>query len=711
MSVWPGRPFPLGATPEADGVNFALYSEHATGVELCLFDAAQDPQPSRTLSLTDRTGPVWHGFVPGLRAGQCYGYRVHGPYEPARGQRFNPRKVLLDPYAKAIGRPLTLHDSLLGYDRAALEAGRDRPDSRDSAAYAPLAAVVADDFEWGDDRRPDVPFEDTVIYEAHVRGLSARHPDVDERVRGTYLGVCSPPVLEHLRSLGVSTVQLLPVHAIADEAHLASKGLRNYWGYNTLGYFAPEPRYATGGSLQAVTEFKRMVRALHAAGFEVVVDVVFNHTGEGNHRGPTLSFRGIDNRSYYKLEPDRMQRYIDYTGVGNTLDPGNPYVLQLVMDSLRYWVQQMHVDGFRFDLAATLARELYDVDMLSAFFKVIQQDPVLSRAKLIAEPWDVGPGGYQVGNFPWHWCEWNGKYRDVVRSYWRGDAGRAGELATRVSGSADLYVGNGRRPYASINFVTAHDGFTLKDLVSYARKHNRDNGEGGRDGSDHDLSSNGGVEGPSDDAQVLKLREVRRRSLMATLLLSQGVPMVLGGDEIGRSQGGNNNAYCQDNAISWFDWEVSEPDRAFLRFCRRLIAFRAEHAAFRRRTFLTGRQDDAGCRDVAWYHPSGSEMTHDDWHDLPGDAFGMVLCGPALHERDPRGRPRTDGSFLLLFHGREPGTFTLPATPQGDAWELRISSVPDRDANPCRHEPGEAVTLVPFALDVFEAVPGGSGTG
>jgi isoamylase len=706
LRVWPGKPHPLGASADQDGVNFALYSEHASGVELCLFDTAYDPEPSHVLELTDRTGPVFHGYVPGVRAGQRYGYRVHGPYEPARGHRFNAAKIVLDPYARAIGRPLAWHPSLHGYDPDVFAAdGEDRPDPRDDAAVAPLAAVVDDAFEWEGDGRPSVAFEDTVIYETHVKGMTVRHPDVPEELRGTYLGLASDVVVEHLLSLGVTTVQLLPVHAIAEEERLARHRLTNYWGYHPLGFFAPEPSYAARGPVHAVDEFKAMVKRLHAAGLEVVVDVVYNHTGEGNHLGPTLSFRGIDNRSYYKLNPGRAERYIDYTGTGNTLDPGNPYVLQLIMDSLRSWVQNMHVDGFRFDLASALARELYDVDMLSAFFKVIQQDPVLSGVKLIAEPWDVGPGGYQVGNFPWRWCEWNGRFRDVVRCYWRGDAGRAGELATRVSGSADLYRSRQRRPYASINFITAHDGFTLKDLVSYARKHNRANGELNRDGSDDNLSSNGGVEGETSDPEILRRREVRRRSLLATLLLSQGVPMLLGGDELGRSQGGNNNAYCQDNQISWFDWDLDDVDRDFLAFVRGVLALRRDHAVFRRRTFLDGSVDPAsGCKDVAWIHGSGREMTADDWQTLPNDAFGMLLCGAALHERDAHGAPRRDCSFLVLFHGRGAGCFELPEAPEGDGWVRVLDTAAPAEVGD-RQQAAESVKLVADALSVYQACP------
>jgi glycogen operon protein len=705
-SLWPGQPFPLGASFDGRGINFALYSRHAERVELCLFDGPEDPEPSRVFALPDRTGPVWHGYLPDTLPGQLYGYRVHGPFEPSSGHRFNEHKLLLDPYAKALGRPLSWHPSLFG----SVGTGRKlRKDTRDSAPYAPLGAVVDDHFDWQDDRPPATPWEDTITYETHVRGMTLRHPEVPPELRGSYLGLASEPVVEHLTSLGVTAVQLLPVQAFVNDRWLVDQGLTNYWGYNPLAYFAPEPRYAAHGPAGAVDDFKRMVRTLHAAGLEVIIDVVYNHTGEGNHLGPTLSWRGIDNRSYYKLTPDQRS-YVDYTGTGNTLDAGNPYVLQLITDSLRYWVTEMHVDGFRFDLASALARELYDVDMLSAFFKVIQQDPVLSRVKLIAEPWDVGPGGYQVGNFPWYWAELNGKYRDGVRSYWRGDAGRVAELATRVSGSSDLYARNGRRPFASVNFLTSHDGFTLHDLVSYERKHNLANGEDNRDGSDHEMSQNCGVEGPSDDPVVLATRETLKRSLLATLFLSQGVPMLLGGDEFGRSQHGNNNAYAQDNEISWFDWELDERERDQLAFVRDLIAFRKAHPLFRRRTFLTGWGGDVGCKDVSWWHPWGREMRDEDWQDPSMGGLGMLLCGAAFGERDRQGRETGAGTLLVLFHGRGAvSDFTLPELPggEGDAWRRVWSTVagnggPSQD----RWYPGDVVRLLTDGVTVYEAVDG-----
>ena len=691
--VWPGRPFPLGATWDGHGVNLAVYAEHAARIEWLLFDGVYDPAPSRTIVLPERTGPVWHGYVPEIGPGQLYGLRVHGPWDPVAGHRFNPAKVVLDPYARAIGRPLRWHPSLAATLRI---RGEELPCEIDSAPHAPLGAVVDDSFDWQGVQPPRVPWQDTVIYEAHVRGMTMRHPDVPDEVRGSYLGMVSEPVLRHLREVGVTTVQLLPVQAIAEEQRLTELGLTNYWGYNTLNYFAPEPRYSSNGPITAVNDFKTMVREFHRAGFEVIIDVVYNHTGEGNHSGPMLSFRGIDNRSYYKLQPRDQRFYIDYTGTGNTLDPGNPYVLQLITDSLRYWVTEMRVDGFRFDLAAALARELYDVDMLSAFFKVIQQDPVLSRVKLIAEPWDVGPGGYQVGSFPWTWTEWNGKYRDTVRSFWRGDRGRLAEFATRLTGSSDLYAHNGRKPWASINFVTAHDGFTLQDLVSYERKHNRANGEGGRDGHDHNLSSNAGVEGPSDDPDVRVRRVKRKRGLWTTLLLSQGIPMILGGDELSRTQRGNNNAYCHDSELTWYDWALDDDAEAFLRFAAEVVALRRAHPVFRRRSFLTGTRE-GGCRDVTWLHPDGHELRDGDWHDQRASALGMRLCGECLREVDERGVPVRDDSFLLLVAGREGRTFTLPAAVHTDGWRVCLDtdagSVDPRGGGPLLQ--GGARLLVP----------------
>ena len=676
MKIRPGRPFPLGATWDGLGVNFAVYSEHADAVQLLLFERSEDSEPAQAVFLSEKSGPVWHGYIPGITPGQLYGYRIYGPYAPEAGNRYDPFKVVLDPYAKALGRPLRWDDSL--FTRAEAQNGGWSLDGQDSAAFAPLAAVAADNFTWGDDRPPRIPWAETIIYETHVKGLSKLHPNVDEAIRGTYLGACSDPIINHLIELGVTTVEFLPVQAFVNDKFLLDQGLSNYWGYNPLAYFAPEPSYAAGNGLDAVREFKMMVRRFHEAGLEVLIDVVYNHTGEGNQLGPTLSFRGLDNASYYKLSPDDPQFYMDYTGTGNTLNLGNPFVLQLVTESLRYWVEQMHVDGFRFDLAATLARELFDVDMLSAFFQVLQQDPVLSRVKLIAEPWDVGPGGYQVGNFPWYWGEWNGRYRDSVRKYWRGDNGLTPEFVTRISGSSDLYAGSGRKPYASINFITAHDGFTLEDLVSYESKHNEQNGEDNRDGTNENYSSNCGVEGPTDNYDTLQCREGMKRGLFASLMLSQGIPMILGGDELSRTQKGNNNAYCQDNEISWLSWELDERKQEFLAFCKQIIAFRKAHPSFRRKRFLSGQLAPGGCKDVTWHHPDSHEMSEADWHNANLKAFGMLLCGSALHETDTRGIPLHDDTLLVLFNSGRSVRFTMPVSPSGRGWERVGSTLPER---------------------------------
>ncbi len=697
-----GRPRPLGATWDGQGVNFALFSEYAHRVELVLFADAADAAPAHTIEVTERTGPIWHVYVPGLGPGQLYGYRVHGPYAPDEGHRFNPNKVLLDPYAKDIGRPLSWDDSLFAYrigDRAEDLAMSDT----DSAPYAPLGMVIDPAFDWEDTPRPEVPWRDTVIYEAHVKGISMRHPDVPEEHRGTYLGLAAEPVLDHLRQLGVTTVQLLPVHAFLQDRHLVEKGLANYWGYNTLNYFAPEPRYAAGGPSAAVAEFKTMVRALHEAGFEVLLDVVYNHTAEGNPLGPTLSFKGIDSWSYYKETADSKRFFMDFTGTGNTLDLGNQYVLRMVMDSLRYWVLDMHVDGFRFDLASVLARELFAVDMLSPFFQVIQQDPVLSQVKLIAEPWDVGPGGYQVGGFPWQWAEWNGRYRDAVRTFWTGTPGATGELAGRLAGSADLYAHSGRRPFASVNFITAHDGFTLRDLVSYDHKHNEANGEDNRDGHDDNRSCNCGHEGPTDDPGVLDCRRRRMRSLAATLLLSQGVPMLLGGDELSRTQQGNNNTYCQDNELNWYDWDLDDERRAFLDFVRNLIHFRREHPTFRRRRFLTGATGESGAKDVSWWHPAGREMEEKDWRDGGLRTLGMLLSGETLTATDAEGHPLTDATMLLVFNGAEEGDFILPPHPDAAKWKVALATEPEAVAD-APLAPGKKAHVPASSVTVYEAV-------
>ena len=685
VRIRPGAPYPRGATWDGIGVNFALHSENADKVELVLFDHPDATEPSHTLEMPERTGPIWHGYVTNLRPGQLYGYRVYGDYDPANGHRFNPNKVLLDPYAKAIGRPLRWDDSLFGYD--VHDPRKDLSfDERDSAPYAPLGAVIEETFEWGNDRSPAIPWNDTVIYETHVKGITQKHPDVPPSLRGTYLGLASEPVIDHLKNLGVTTVQLLPVHAKLQDRFLLEKGLRNYWGYNTLAYYAPEPEYSTNGPTTAVRDFKMMVRSLHAAGLEVIVDVVYNHTCEGNHLGPTLSLRGVDNQTYYKLNPDDNRYYMDYTGTGNTLDQGDSYVLQLIMDSLRYWVKEMHVDGFRFDLASTLARELYDINMLAPFFKIIQQDPVLSQVKLIAEPWDVGPGGYQVGGFPWQWAEWNGRYRDSVRRFWRGDDGLTGEVATRVAGSSDLYERSGRRPFASINFLTAHDGFTLQDLVSYERKHNEANKEGNRDGHNDNHSTNCGKEGRTTSPAITACREKRKRSLMATLLLSQGVPMILGGDELSHTRGGNNNPYCQDNDVTWYDWDLDEREQGFLEFVQKLTKFRSEHPTFRRRHFLSPADTEDGSGDVLWWHPEGREMGHDDWHNGSLRGFGFLLRGE-MTDTDHRGEPLRDDSFLVLMN------------PSGDPVEVTLP----RETNDLEDRHCVSWTLVPDLAEMVEA--------
>jgi len=670
LRVWPGSPHPLGATWDGVGVNFAILSEHGSRVELCLFDSIDAEVESLTIPLPEQTDMVWHGYLPDVHPGQLYGYRVHGPYAPEHGHRFNPRKLVMDPYAKVIGRPTRWHDALFGFK---IGAPHDTaPDERDSAPYAPLAAVVDDAFTWGNDRPLRTPWHETLIYELHVKGFTQLHPHVPESLRGTYLGLASEPAIRHLTTLGVTAVEIMPAHHHTDEWHLVQRALKNYWGYNTLSYFAPDPRYALSQApLEAVREFKVMVRALHAAGLEVILDVVYNHTAEGNHLGPTLSLRGIDNSSYYRLLPDNRRYYQDFTGTGNTLNVRSPRVLQLIMDSLRYWVLEMHVDGFRFDLASALARELHAVDKLGAFFDIIHQDPVLSQVKLIAEPWDLGEGGYQVGNFPPKWTEWNGKYRDSVRRFWRGDKGAVSELATRLSGSSDLYEQSGRRPYASINFVTAHDGFTLADLVSYNEKHNEANGENNQDGENHNLSWNCGAEGPTSDRRILDLRARQRRNLMATLLLSVGVPMISGGDELGRTQKGNNNAYCQDNEISWTHWDLSTSDRDFLLFVKQLIRIRKENPVLRRRKFLQGRRiRGAGVLDITWLDASGDEMTDETWGSPDVRCLGLRLNGAAIDEVDERGERVVGATLVILINGGpEAIPFVLPAVAAVERWE------------------------------------------
>ena len=674
MKVWPGKPYPLGATWDGMGVNFSLFSEHATAVELCLFESVDAQQEVTRVLLPEQTDRVWHGYLPEIRPGQLYGYRVDGPYDPSDGHRFNRSKIVLDPYTKQVGRTVRWSDEAFGYEVGHPKRDLQR-DDRDNAAFAPLGMVVDPAFTWGNDRAPSIPWHDTVIYEVHVRGFTKRHPDVPPDLRGTYLGLGSEPAIQHLTELGVTAVELMPVHHHTHEKALIDRGLTNYWGYNSLAFLAPDIRYATAPE-HAVTEFKTMVRELHDAHLEVILDVVYNHTPEGNRYGPTLSMRGIDNAAYYRLAENNRASYLDFTGCGNTLNVTHPRVLQLIMDSLRYWVLEMHVDGFRFDLASALARELYAVDKLGAFFDIIHQDPVLSQVKLIAEPWDLGAGGYQVGNFPVLWTEWNGMYRDNVRRFWRGDGGQVSEFATRLVGSSDLYEGDGRRPSASINFVTAHDGFTLEDLVSFNQKYNAANGEDNRDGSDDNLSWNCGVEGPTSDPDITKLREQQKRNLMATLLLSQGVPMICGGDEISRTQHGNNNAYCQDNDISWFDWALPPADREFLAFTRDMIRLRAAHPVLRRRRFFQGRKiRGVDVKDLSWFDPDGNEMTDAVWGAQHVRCLGMRLAGDAIEETDDRGHRIVDDTLLILLNAHhETVPFTLPRAGRRPSWTVVLDT-------------------------------------
>jgi isoamylase len=672
----PGRPHPLGATWDGAGANFALFSENATGVELCLFEGDGQRETAR-IPITENTDQVWHVYLPEARPGLRYGYRVHGPWEPAQGHRFNPAKLLLDPYARAIDGTITWDDALFAY---ALGGGDDADltaDTRDSARNMPKAILTDTAFTWGDDRLLRTPWNETVIYELHVKGFTQRHPDVPKALRGTYAGLATPAVLEHLKALGVTAVELMPVHQFVSDRYLKDKGLSNYWGYNSIGFFAPDFRYAranrAGGQ---VDEFKMMVKTLHEHGIEVILDVVYNHTAEGNHLGPTFAFRGIDNAAYYRLSPENPRVHVDYTGCGNTLNMTHPRTLQLIMDSLRYWIQEMHVDGFRFDLASALARELADVDRLGSFFDIIHQDPVISQVKLIAEPWDLGEGGYQVGNFPVLWAEWNGMYRDTVRAYWKGDEGQAGAMGHRLTGSSDLYGRGGRRPYASINFVTAHDGFTLNDLVSYEAKHNEANGEDNRDGNDHNLSWNHGVEGPTDDVKIVELRERQKRNFLATLLLSQGVPMFCGGDEIGRTQQGNNNAYCQDNEISWVDWTPDAKRRDLLAFTRYAARLRRRHPVFRRRQFFFGRPlRGSEVKDLTWFRCDGGEMTQEDWTNAFTRCFGVRLAGDAIVEQDAQGRRIVDDTFLVMLNAHhEPMGFTLPTDDRHVRWDAVLDT-------------------------------------
>jgi isoamylase len=673
MDVWPGSPTPLGPSWDGAGVNFAVFSEHAEAVELCLFD---DGGKETRVELTEVTAFVWHGYVPGLTPGRRYGYRVHGPYDPKHGHRFNPNKLLLDPYAKAIDGDVDWGGAeVFGYE---LQNGDDLARSEaDSAARVPKCIVVDESFYWGDDELPDTPWNETVIYETHVKGFTINHPGIPRELRGTYAGIAHAAAIEHLRLLGITSLELMPVHHFLHPRFLIDRGLRNYWGYDPIGYFAPYAAYSSAGTMGGqVAEFKHMVQALHEAGIEVIIDVVYNHTGEGNHLGPTVGFRGIDNSSYYRVVADNPRYYMDFTGTGNSLNVVNPQVLKLIMDSLRYWALEMHVDGFRFDLAATLARELFAVDKLSGFFDIIHQDPVLSTRKLIAEPWDVGPGGYQVGQFPRLWSEWNGRFRDTVRDYWRGDDARLADFAYRITGSSDLYADDGRSPNASINFVTAHDGFTLHDLVSYDAKHNEANAENNNDGESHNRSWNHGIEGETGDPRIRALRERQKRNFLVTLLLAQGVPMLLGGDEMGRTQRGNNNAYCQDNEISWFHWDLEQDDVELLSFTRKLMDFRRRHPIFKRRRWFQGRPLHGGdVSDIGWFQPDGAEMTHEEWFNGFAKSIGMFLNGDGLPDPGPHGESIIDDSFFIVFNAENNGIdFHLPGPGYGESWTTVIDT-------------------------------------
>jgi len=696
LRIWPGQARQLGATWDGEGVNFALFSQHATGVELCLFDHADDERESVRIPMRHRTNRIWHAYLPDARPGQLYGYRVSGPYSPIQGHRFNPNKLVLDPYAKAIAGQVHWDDSLFGY--RINDSAQDLSfDEEDSAPYAPKCVVVDTAFTWGNDRPPQVPWSRTLIYECHVKGMTALHPGVPEHLRGTYLGLASDAILDHLLGLGVTAVELLPVQHFVDDRRLHDLGLSNYWGYNTLGFFAPERRYASGDLGQQVTEFKTMVKAFHRVGIEVILDVVYNHTGEGSSMGPTLCFRGVDNASYYRLVPEDPRHNYDFTGCGNSLNVLHPRTLQLVLDSLRYWVQEMHVDGFRFDLAPTLARDPFEFDAFSRFFAIVQQDPVLSGVKLIAEPWDIGPGGYRLGGFPPGWAEWNGRYRDTVRRFWRGDDACVPKLASRLSGSSDVFHGGDRGPFASVNFVTCHDGFTLHDLVSYERKHNLANGEENRDGANDNFSRNWGVEGPTDSNPIVRMRDRMMRNMLATLAFSQGVPMLSHGDEVGRTQQGNNNAYCQDNELSWVNWELDEDNRSLLEFVREVFRIRKSNPVFRRsRFFVGGEVHPDGLKDLCWLRPDGKEMSDEEWRDPKTRTFGMLVAGIAADEVDERGRPNHGSTLLILFNPSNRAVhFVLPTNvPSGGEWREHVNTALGNRRTP----KGAGVNVAPHSL-------------
>lgn len=690
--IYPGGPYPQGATYDGKGVNFALFARNAEGVELCLFTSDQSNAREERIPLTERTHDIWHVYLPDVQPGQKYGYRVYGPYRPEEGLRFNPNKLLIDPYAKAIAGAIQWHESIFGYELDSEEKDLSF-NEQDSAPYIPKSVVVDNAFDWGDDKKPNTLYHQTIIYETHVKGFTMTHPDIPEDIRGTYAAIGHPTTINYLKELGVTAIELLPIHQFVNDGHLQENGLNNYWGYSTIGFFAPDVKYsASGANGEQVTEFKQMVKDLHAAGIEVILDVVYNHTAEGNQLGPTLSFKGIDNRSYYRLTED-LRYYMDYTGTGNTLNANLPNVLQLIMDSLRYWILDMHVDGFRFDLASTLAREFHDVNKLSAFFDIIHQDPTISQVKLIAEPWDIGEGGYQVGNFPAGWVEWNGKYRDCIRDYWRGDDSKLGEFAQRFTGSSDLYQDDYRRPTASINFITAHDGFTLHDLVSYNEKHNDANGEGNRDGESHNRSWNCGVEGPTDDEGVLALREKQKRNFLTTLFLSQGVPMLLGGDEIGRTQNGNNNGYCQDNQISWYNWK--EADESLLTFAKKLIQLRKNHPTFCRRKWFIGQKiKGAGVEDIVWFLPEGSIMPDESWADDFAKSLAVYLDGRGIRSVDQEGNKVLDDHFYLIFNAHyESIDYKLPEAKYGREWTKILDTSDAQVGDEESYKPGDLLTV------------------
>jgi isoamylase len=700
--VLPGKPYPLGATWDGTGVNFAIYSENAANVELCLYDNRSKEEYER-IDVKETTAFVWHCYVPGAQPGQQYGYRVYGPWEPERGLRFNPAKLLIDPYAQAISGRVNWEEPIFPYKFGDKDADL-QIDDRDDGSGMPKGVVVNPYFDWEQDRAPRTPLSDSIIYEVHVKGFSKLNEEIPDQLRGTYAGLASPPAIRYLKNLGITAVELLPVHQFVHDKQLVDRGLRNYWGYNTLNYFAPDASYSSVGDTGGqVGEFKAMVKALHREGIEVILDVVYNHTAEGNHLGPMLSLKGIDNTTYYKLVGDNPRYYMDYTGTGNSLNVRHPQVLKLIMDSLRYWVTEMHVDGFRFDLAAALARELHDVDRLSAFFDIIHQDPIISQAKLIAEPWDVGDGGYQVGNFPVLWAEWNGKYRDTVRRYWKGDPGTLSDLGYRLTGSSDLYKNDGRKPYASINFVVAHDGFTLQDLVSYNEKHNEENGENNQDGANDNESWNMGVEGPTDDPEIVAARERQKRNFLATLILSQGVPMICGGDEIGRTQRGNNNAYCQDNEISWYDWNLDERKKKLLEFTTNLIELRKAHPNLRRRKFYQDRAvHHSALKDIAWYRTDGQEMTEEEWNAGWVKSLAVMFNGQTLDVVDEMGQPVKDDTFLILLNSsHEKVTYTLPEGPHGRGWQ-KVLDTSDAEQPFTSADLDENVELGPRTLVVLK---------